>query len=53
LDCKWGILYVGYVKGEEETIEFEWEDDHGCKYSDAEIDDADEHNVEYDQDNEE
>ena len=50
---KWGILYIGYVNGEEETIEFEWEDDHGCKYPDAEIEDADDHNVEYDQDIEE
>ena len=50
---KWGILYISYVNGEEEKIEFDWEDDYGCKYPDVEIKDADEMNVEYEEDNEE
>jgi len=49
---KWGTLYISYVNGEEEKIEFDWQDEHGCKYPDVEIKDADEMNVEYEEDNE-
>ena len=43
---KWGILYIGYVNGGEQEIDAEWEDDYGCKYPDAEIEDADDCNIE-------
>jgi len=48
---KWGILYISYVNGEEEKIEFDWEDEHVCKYNSVEIMDADEHDIEYEEDN--
>jgi hypothetical protein len=48
---KWGILYIKYVNGEEQEIEFEYEDDDGCKHPEVEIADAAEHNVEYEEDN--
>jgi len=34
---KWGTLYIGYVNGEEQEIEFEWEDDDGCKHPEVQI----------------
>ena len=48
---KWGILYISYVNGEEQEIEFECEDDDGCKHPEVDIADAAEHNVEYEEDN--
>ena len=50
---KWGVLFITYVNGREEEIDFEYEDDDGSKYPDAVIEDANEYNVEYDQDIEE
>ena len=50
---KWGTLYIGYVNGEEQEIEFECEDDDGCKHPEVEIADADEHDIEYEEDKEE
>ena len=55
LRTKYGKLYIRYVNGEEETIEFVWEDNYGFKNPDFEIEDAktDFHNIEYEQDKEE
>ena len=49
---KWGILYIKYVNGEEQEIEFEYEDDEGCRNPEVEIVDVAEHEVEYEEDNE-
>jgi len=36
----WGKLYIHYVNGEKEEIDFEWEDNYGFKNPDFEIEDA-------------
>ena len=49
---KWGVLYITYVNGREEEIDFEYEDDDGSKYPDAVIEDADHYDIEYEEDKE-
>ena len=50
---KWGKLYINYVDEDEPfEIQPEWDPEMDLKYSSEEnIEDADEHNIEYEEDN--
>ena len=48
---KWGTLHIQYVNGEEKEIEWEYEPEVDFKHPESsEIEDADEHDIEYEED---
>ena len=51
---KWGTLHIHHIDGEEKEIEWEYEPEVDFNHPESqEILDADEHNIEYEEDNEE
>jgi len=51
---KWGTLHIHYINGEEKEIEWEYEPEMDFKDPESsEIEDADEHDIEYEEDKEE